>query len=82
MAVLLRNVLLGVGLVVALMGLLWAAQGAYLIPASFMRGPDWIAIGLAVAAAGVALVLIALRMGRPPEPTAATAPADAAASVE
>lgn len=65
--------MLGVGLVLTLMGALWAMQGAYLLPATFMRGPEWVYIGLAVAALGVALVIVALIRRRPPDATTARA---------
>ena len=39
-----------------LMGVGWALQGAYVIPATFMRGPEWIAIGGALAAVGGVLI--------------------------
>jgi hypothetical protein len=58
-------------LVLALMGTLWALQGAYLIPATFMRGYEWIGIGAAVAALGVALILVSFIRKRPPDATTA-----------
>jgi hypothetical protein len=80
-----RTGLLAGGLIIALMGTLWAMQGAYLIPATFMRGYEWVGIGAATAALGVLMVLVALRMPpRKREPTAVPPPARgvAAASVE
>jgi len=56
-----RLVLVVVGVIVLLMGAGWALQGAYLLPATFMRGPEWIAIGAAVAVVGLLLALIGLR---------------------
>jgi len=56
-----RLVLVVVGVIVLLMGAGWALQGAYLLPATFMRGPEWIAIGAAVAAVGLLLALLGLR---------------------
>jgi hypothetical protein len=50
-----------VGIVVLLMGAVWALQGAYVLPATFMRGPEWIAIGAAVAAVGLVLTLLGFR---------------------
>lgn len=44
------------GLLIALMGTVWALQGAYLVPATFMRGPEWIAIGGVVALVGLLLI--------------------------
>lgn len=67
-----RALPLAVGLVLALMGTLWAMQGAYLIPATFMRGYEWVGIGAAVAAVGVALVLVSLMRRRPPDATTAS----------
>lgn len=59
------------GVLVGLMGAVWALQGAWLLPATFMRGPEWIAIGSMVAAVGAVLVLIALRQS-PEEPRPST----------
>lgn len=59
------------GFLLALMGLVWALQGAWVLPATFMRGPEWIGIGSFVAAVGLGLVWIGLR-GSPsaaPPPT-------------
>lgn len=61
------------GIVVTLMGVGWALQGAYLIPATFMRGPEWIAIGSALALAGLFLIWLATRGGpRPPQAATVT----------
>jgi len=51
-----RVVLLIIGFIVALNGAVWALQGAYVVPASFMRGPEWIAIGSAVFLVGVIIL--------------------------
>lgn len=56
-----RPILLVVGVIVLLMGVVWALQGAYLLPATFMRGPSWIAIGIAVALGGLALSFFGVR---------------------
>lgn len=62
----LRSVLSALGLVVALLGILWMLQGLGVIrwPASsFMIGDQvWVTIGSAVAAAGVLLILIGRRL--------------------
>lgn len=50
-----------VGIIVSLMGAVWALQGAYLLPATFMRGPGWIGIGAAVAFAGLILAVLGWR---------------------
>ena len=55
------------GIVVTLMGVAWALQGAYILPATFMRGPEWIAIGSGVALAGLALLWLAMRAPKPPQ---------------
>ncbi|HEV8595703.1 MAG TPA: hypothetical protein VGR51_09265 [Thermoplasmata archaeon] len=56
-----RPLFLVVGIIILLMGAVWALQGAYLLPATFMRGPAWIGIGGAVAAVGFVLALIGWR---------------------
>lgn len=56
-----RRLLVAVGVVVLLMGAVWALQGAYVLPATFMRGPEWIAIGVGVAAAGFVLAFFGFR---------------------
>jgi len=55
------------GLLIALMGIGWALQGAYIVPATFMRGPEWIAIGSGVALLGFFLIWRAFKVA-PPAP--------------
>lgn len=54
------------------MGSAWALQGAYVLPATFMRGPEWIAIGGAVALVGLFLIWLARRGGPPPQAVTVT----------
>ncbi len=56
-----RPVLIAVGVIVLLMGAVWALQGAWLLPATFMRGPAWIGIGAAVALAGFVVAFLGFR---------------------
>jgi hypothetical protein len=60
-----RPVLVVIGVIVFLMGLFWALQGAYVLPATFMRGDAWIGIGAVVAIAGVLLSVFGARTGKP-----------------
>ncbi len=46
------------GGVLLLMGIVWALQGAYLVPATFMRGPLWILLGSGLAASGGMVCLL------------------------
>lgn len=62
------------GLLIALMGTVWALQGAYIVYATFMRGPEWIAIGGAVAAVGVILMWRAMAPGKAVEAPAKPSP--------
>jgi len=59
-----RPLLVVVGVIIFLTGAAWAAQGAYLLPATFMRGPEWIAIGSAAAIVGILLALLGFRKPR------------------
>jgi hypothetical protein len=60
-----RTFLTVVGIVAVLVGAVWVGQGANLIPGSFMTGDrNWLAIGLFVAAAGVAAIVFGLRARR------------------
>jgi|GEM_PF-2848332 len=62
-----RPLLVVFGAILLLIGIGFALQGAYVIPATFMRGPEWIAIGVGVALAGAALLVVGLqRKGSPP----------------
>lgn len=56
-----RIIIAIVGLIILLMGTVFALQGAYVLEATFMRGPTWIAVGGAVAAAGAAIALLGFR---------------------
>jgi len=56
-----RPLYIVVGFIVFLLGIGWALQGAYFLPATFMRGPEWVGIGGAVALLGLALALLGLR---------------------
>jgi hypothetical protein len=59
-----RPILLVVGVIVLLTGLVWALQGAYVLPATFMRGEAWIGLGSAIAVAGLGLVWLGVRPAR------------------
>lgn len=62
-----------VGIIVLLMGSVWAFQGAGYIPGSFMtNNPTWITIGAPTAAAGAILAVLGLRARKPlaPQPPA------------
>ncbi|TLZ50367.1 MAG: hypothetical protein E6K18_07295 [Methanobacteriota archaeon] len=63
-----RPVLVIIGLIVVLMGATWALQGAYLLPATFMRGPEWIAIGGGVAILGLLIAIFGIRRAAPAKP--------------
>ena len=62
------------GILITLMGVGWALQGAYLLPATFMRGPEWIAIGGGVAAVGALLLWRSFAAKKPAEPPATPSP--------
>ena len=62
------------GVLIMLMGVGWALQGAYLLPATFMRGPEWIAIGGGVAAVGAVLLWRAMAKRKPDEAPATPSP--------
>lgn len=50
------------GALALLMGLIFAGQGANLIPGSFMTGDStWLIIGIILAVVGVVLLVVALR---------------------
>src|SRR3989304_3624848 len=55
------------------MGGAWALQGAYLLPATFMRGPAWVGIGAAVALLGAVLAVFGWRRS-PPKATGSGGP--------
>ena len=56
-----QRLFVAVGVIVLLMGGAWALQGAYLLPATFMRGPAWVGIGAAVALLGAVLAVFGWR---------------------
>jgi hypothetical protein len=53
---------MAVGVVIALLGLVFAGQGLNLIPGSFMTGNRmWLYIGVVMAVVGIILVVVGLR---------------------
>ena len=58
-----------VGILLAAMGLIWALQGANVLPGSFMTGdPKWLVIGIVCLLAGGALVFFSNRRASTPPP--------------
>ena len=56
-----------VGIVLVLMGAVWFLQGINVIPVGFMAGqPQYVILGLIIAAVGVALIILANRRSRSP----------------
>ncbi len=70
-----RPVLIVLGLIALLMGVVWALQGAWVLPATFMRGDAWIGIGSAVAFAGLVITALGART-RSPAKRSAESPGD------
>ena len=64
-----RPILVVLGVIVLLMGTVWALQGAYVLPATFMRGSSWIGIGSGVALVGLVLTVLGWRKTSAPKPT-------------
>jgi uncharacterized membrane protein len=59
-----RPILVVVGLLIVLMGVVWAFQGLGVIPGSFMsNNPPWIGIGATTAAVGFVLAFVGIRSG-------------------
>jgi hypothetical protein len=55
------------GVLVALMGLIWFLQGINLLPGSFMTGQvQWAIYGVIALAVGIGLFFLANRVGRKP----------------
>jgi len=69
-----RPVFIAVGIIVLLMGAVWALQGAWLLPATFMRGPGWIGIGAGVAFVGFVIAFLGFRGGPARKAEAAVSP--------
>ena len=61
-----RWVLLGLGIVLALAGIVWALQGAGILPGSMMSGQSfWLGAGIVALIAGIGLFVAGLRLGAP-----------------
>lgn len=59
-----RTLLIVVGVIVLVIGGIFAGQGANLIPGSVMTGdPKWLYIGIAMALIGVLLIVLGVRRG-------------------
>lgn len=59
-----KPVLVVLGLIIIIMGIAWALQGAGYLPTSFMTGTPWVAIGSGVAVGGGFLAAFGLRRSR------------------
>lgn len=61
-----RMFLIVIGLLLITTGGIWVLQGGGLLPGSFMSGQSlWLFIGLAAMLAGVVLLVVGARPGRP-----------------
>ena len=58
-----RPILVIPGVLILLMGVVFALQGAGVLPTTFMSGPIWIAIGSGVALIGLGLTAFGVRTG-------------------
>ncbi len=58
-----RPILMILGILIVLVGTVFALQGAGLMPTDFMIGPTWIAIGSGVALVGVVLAAFGVKTG-------------------
>jgi uncharacterized integral membrane protein len=68
--VMMKWVLWIIGIVLVLMGAVWFLQGINVIPVGFMAGqPQYVILGLIIAAVGVALIIFANRRSRSPSTT-------------
>jgi hypothetical protein len=57
-----RNALVSVGVLALIVGIVFAGQGANLIPGSSMTGDrTWLYVGVVVAIVGIVLVVLGLR---------------------
>ena len=57
-----RTVILVIGILAALIGLVWIGQGSGLLPGSFMSGDrTWLGIGLVLLVAGAFAIFSAIR---------------------
>lgn len=57
-----RNVILGLALLVAAAGVVWLLQGLSILPGTFMRGdPFWARTGLACLVGGLVVAVLAWR---------------------
>ncbi len=64
-----RGNLITGGALALLIGLVFAGQGANLIPGSFMTGdPTWLIIGIILAVVGVVLLVIGMRRPKSDRP--------------
>ncbi len=63
-----RLVIVVVGVIILVLGAVWALQGAYVLPATFMRGPEWIGIGGGVGLLGLAVSTVGARRPSRPKP--------------
>ena len=59
-----RTFLIVVGVIILVIGGIFAGQGANLIPGSSMTGdPTWLYIGIAMAIVGVIIIVVGVRRG-------------------
>ncbi len=58
-------VLVAVGTIILLLGVAWGLQGAYVLPATFMRGQTWVGVGIAVAIVGLLIAFLGFRTASP-----------------